>query len=198
MFQPITNITIAHVPNNRDLIALSLERLGLLKPRKICVMPDFKRNKMFYTAYIEIAEWCDREVAYNLIQKIKDPRREARIVYDDDDWWAVEETAEEDLCYTQQGSKQSEAQGSTAFAHWTTKYNYEPKKRVRFNPEQLEDSIIIEELDLKIFKDLTEFNLDTFCVGFSLAYGFDFKAEFEEWSNSRTISEEALAIAAEF
>ena len=73
MSQTINNITIAHVPNDRAVIALMLEYLGLLKSRKICVMPDFKRNQLCYSAYIEVAEWCDREAAYNLIKKIKKP-----------------------------------------------------------------------------------------------------------------------------
>ena len=100
-YQPISNITIAFVPNDRAVIALLLEYLQICKTRKICVMPDFKRNQLSYTAFIEVAEWCDREAAYNLIQKIKDPTKEARIIYTDDDWWSVEETVEEDLKFTQ-------------------------------------------------------------------------------------------------
>jgi len=179
--QQITNITIAFVPNDRAVIALLLEYLGLFKTRKICVMPDFKRNQLCYTAYIEVAEWCDREVAYNLIQKIKDPTKEARIVYADDDWWAVEETAEEDLKYTQFPNK------------WTTEFKQEikddvdeEKKQVRFKQGlQIEESISIEDLDMRIAIKSSDFNFDDFCVGFGLAHGYDFEAEYKEWSEEK-------------
>jgi hypothetical protein len=187
MSQPITNITIAHVPNDRAVIALLLEYLQVCKTRKICVMPDFKRNQLCYTAYIEVAEWCDREVAYNLIQKIKDPRKEARIVYEDDNWWAVEETVEEDLRFTK----------SANFAQWTTEfknqikdevYDYEEKKQVSFKRGlQIEESISIEDLDMRIAIKSSDFNFDDFCVGFGLAHGYDFEAEFKEWSEKKLI-----------
>jgi hypothetical protein len=147
-------------------------------------MPDFKRNQLCYTAYIEVAEWCDREVAYNLIQKIKDPTKEARIVYEDDNWWVVEETAEEELKYTQ----------FEAFAQWTTKfkqikdevYDYEEKKQVSFKRGlQIEESISIEDLDMRIAIKSSDFNFDDFCVGFGLAHGYDFEAEYKEWSEEK-------------
>jgi hypothetical protein len=187
-YKPITNITIAHVPNDRAVIALLLEYLQVCKTRKICVMPDFKRNQLCYTAYIEVAEWCDREVAYNLIQKIKDPRKEARIVYEDDNWWAVEETAEEDLRFTK----------SANFAQWTTEfkqqikdevYDYEEKKQVSFKRGvQIEESISIEDLDMRTAILAPDFNFDDFCIGFGLAHGFDFEAEFKEWTEEKLIA----------
>jgi hypothetical protein len=184
-YQPITNVTIAFVPNDRAVIALLLEYLGLFKTRKICVMPDFKRNQLCYTAYIEVAEWCDREAAYNLIQKIKDPRKEARIVYEDDDWWAVEETAEEDLKYTQFPNK-----WTTEFKHQIKDevYDYEEKKQVRFKRGlQIEESISIEDLDMRIAIKSPDFNFDDFCIGFGLAHGYDFEAEFKEWTEEKLI-----------
>ena len=182
--QQITNITIAHVPNDRAVIALLLEYLQICKTRKICVMPDFKRNQLCYTAYIEVAEWCDQKAAYNLIQKIKDPTKEARIVYEDDNWWVVEETTEEELKYTQ----------FEAFAQWTTKfkqikdevYDYEEKKQVSFKQGlQIEESISIEDLDMRIAIKSSDFNFDDFCVGFGLAHGYDFEAEYKEWSEEK-------------
>ena len=143
-YQPISNITIAFVPNDRAVIALLLEYLQICKTRKICVMPDFKRNQLSYTAFIEVAEWCDREAAYNLIQKIKDPTKEARIIYTDDDWWSVEETVEEDLKFTQFAVPNK----------WTTEFKQqtiddgEEKKQVRFKRGlEIEDVITIEDLD---------------------------------------------------
>ena len=177
MSQPINNITIAHVPNDRAVIALMLEYLGLLKSRKICVMPDFQRGQLCYSAYIEVAEWCDREAAYNLIRKIKKPDVEARIVYEDDNWWTVEETTEADLQYTL----------SPEFSRWTTIFKENPivleeadLKQVSFKTE-LENSMTIDDMDMRLECKYTEIDFNAFCIGFGLAYGYDFEAEFKEW-----------------
>ena len=178
MSQPIKYITIAHVPNDRAVIALMLEYLGLLKSRKICVMPDFQRGQLCYSAYIEVAEWCDREAAYNLIRKIKKPDIEARIVYEDDNWWTVEETTEADLQYTL----------SPEFSRWTTVFEEKPivleepaLKQVSFNDENLVNSMTIDDMDMRLECKYTEIDFNAFCIGFGLAYGYDFEAEFKEW-----------------
>lgn len=177
MSQPIKYITIAHVPNDRAVIALMLEYLGLLKSRKICVMPDFQRSQLCYSAYIEVAEWCDREAAYNLIRKIKKPDIEARIVYEDDNWWTVEETTKADLCFTQ----------GTEYEQWTTVFEEKPivleepaLKQVSFKTE-LEHSMTIDDMDMRLECKYSEIYFNAFCIGFGLAYGYDFEAEFKEW-----------------
>lgn len=177
MSQPIKYITIAHVPNDRAVIALMLEYLGLLKSRKICVMPDFQRSQLCYSAYIEVAEWCDREAAYNLIRKIKKPDIEARIVYEDDNWWTVEETTKADLCFTQ----------GTEYEQWTTVFEEKPivleepaLKQVSFKTE-LEHSMTIDDMDMRLECKYSEIDFNAFCIGFGLAYGYDFEAEFKEW-----------------
>ena len=43
-----------------------------------------------HRAYIDIHEWHPTEGAYNFIQRLRDPNREARIVHNDDNWWAVD------------------------------------------------------------------------------------------------------------
>ena len=176
MSQTIKNITIAHVPNDRAVIALLLEYLGLLKCKKMCIMPDFQRSQLCYTAYIEVAEWCDRESAYNLIKKINDPRKEARVVYADDNWWVVEKTTEEDLRFTQ-GSE---------FDRWTTVFEEKTRestlKQVSFNTTCLEASMTIEDIDQRLESKNPKLNFNEFCVNFGLTYGFDFEAEYNEWS----------------
>ena len=178
MSQTINNITIAHVPNDRAVIALMLEYLGLLKCRKICVMPDFQRRQLCYTAYIEVAEWCDRESAYNLIRKIKRPDIEARIVYEDDNWWTVEETVKSDLCFTQ----------GLGYERWTTVFEEKTcessSKQVSFNDLNLAESTTIEDIDLRLQCKNPNLDFNSFCVGFGLYYGFDFEAEYNEWSKA--------------
>ena len=48
------------------------------------------KTRIYNKAYIDIHEWHPSEAAYNFIGRLKDPTREARIVHNDDDWWAVE------------------------------------------------------------------------------------------------------------
>ena len=180
--KPITNITIAFVPNDRAVIALLMEYLGLFKTRKICVMADFKRNQLCYTAFIEVAEWCDQEAAYNLIKKIKNPNIEARIIYEDDQWWAVEETAEEDIRFTKFSNR------------WTTVFHPAPlekeEKQVTFKRGlEIEESIFIDDLDLRTAKLPKDNVFDEFCKDFGLTHGFDFEAEYTEWTKTKQFPE---------
>ena len=64
----------------------------IAKVSSITLMPYFKKGKLGYynMAYINIAEWCDNEAAYNFIQRLKDPSKEARIYHYIDNWWPVE------------------------------------------------------------------------------------------------------------
>ena len=180
-YKPIKYITIAYVPNDRAVIALLLEYLQICKVKKICVMPDF-RGHLCYIAYIEVAEWCDREAAYNLIKKIKNPNIEARIVYEDDNWWTIEETSEEELFYTQCPNK------------WTVEFNQTPqpikdevKKHVSFKRGiEIEESIFIDDLDLRTALKIGFINV---CINFGLENGFDFEAEYNEWLNTKNFPE---------
>jgi len=56
----------------------------------LTLIPYLKENKIHFVAYINIDQWCDSEAAYNFIQRLKSPSREARIIYNDDNWWSVE------------------------------------------------------------------------------------------------------------
>ena len=55
----------------------------------VTLIPYLKNGKVFNIAYITIDEWSDREVAYNFIQRLKNPNNEARFVYNDDNWWPI-------------------------------------------------------------------------------------------------------------
>ena len=186
MSQPLNNITISHVSNDRNVIALMLEHLQLCRVKKICIMPDFQRGNVCYTAYIEVAEWFDREAAYNLIQNIKNPLKEARVVYSDDNWWAVEKTVEEDLHYTQ---------GQT-FQKWTTEFQRvpfkEPKeeKHVLFKENYLEQAATIGDMDIQMACQMPGFDFIRFCEGFAKEYGFNFEEEYAIWAKDKNLQEE--------
>jgi hypothetical protein len=69
----------------------TVKRITLIPYIKTVGINDFM---CYNKAHIEIKEWHDSEVAYNFIQKIKNPLVEARIIYDLIDeacWWVVEQ-----------------------------------------------------------------------------------------------------------
>jgi len=57
----------------------------------IILLPYLKNNKLCQMAYIEIASWCDSEVAYNFIRRLKVLEGEARLTHNsNEDWWPVQ------------------------------------------------------------------------------------------------------------
>lgn len=135
-------LTIAHVPNDKRVIVLMLEYLQLCRVSSICVFPDFQRGKLCYTAFVEVASWIETESAYNLIKAIKNPLKEARINYSDDQWWAVEETAEEDKRFLR----------DAVFQKWTATFvqatSNKPERNVSF--KDIEECIFIEKIEVQI------------------------------------------------
>lgn len=57
---------------------------------RVTLVPCETRRGLKYRAYIDIHEWHPSEAAYNFIQRLKDTSKEARFVYNDDNWWVVE------------------------------------------------------------------------------------------------------------
>ena len=135
-------LTIAHVPNDKRVIVLILEYLQLCRVSSICVFPDFQRGMLCYTAFVEVASWIETESAYNLIKAIKNPLKEARINYSDDQWWAVEETAEEDKRFLR----------DAVFQKWTATFVQatpnKPERSVSF--KDIEECIFIEKIEVQI------------------------------------------------
>ncbi len=66
---------------------------GIAKVRSVTMIPNWTGNSetgnCCWVAYILIDEWCNTEVAANFIARLKNPNVEARIVYQDDNWWPV-------------------------------------------------------------------------------------------------------------
>ena len=61
---------------------------NIAQVRNITLIPYFHGNTFYQTAYISIANWCDSEIAYNFIQRLKDKNKKTRIVYHLDNWWS--------------------------------------------------------------------------------------------------------------
>jgi hypothetical protein len=74
---------------NAEFIAHVFDKNGIAKVSRILLEPR-KNDSRYNRAFIEIKEWCDSEVAFNFIMRLRDPIREARFVYNQDEWWIVE------------------------------------------------------------------------------------------------------------
>ncbi len=57
---------------------------------RVSLIPYESKSGLRYRAYADIHEWHPSEAAYNFIQRLKDPKIEARLVHNDDNWWVVE------------------------------------------------------------------------------------------------------------
>jgi hypothetical protein len=87
----ITNLYISKVEKKitAEFISNIFEKNGIAKVSKI-LLENRKNNEKYNRAFIEIKDWCDTEMAFNFIMRLRNPIREARIVYSEDNWWSVE------------------------------------------------------------------------------------------------------------
>jgi hypothetical protein len=74
---------------NAKYISDLFYKQGLATVSRITLIPNFKKINTV-NAYIDIEQWHDNEAAYNLVQRIKNVNKEARIIYGDEEWWVIE------------------------------------------------------------------------------------------------------------
>jgi hypothetical protein len=100
---PITSIYIPHIEArfNAEFIASIFERNGIAQVSRIYIEPctiimknEANKNKNNYdynynNAYIEILCWYDTETAYNFIECLRNPCKEARIICGHNNWWTA-------------------------------------------------------------------------------------------------------------
>ena len=89
----ITSLMISNAEGvkNSEYIANSFWSQNIAQVSSIVLLPYLKNNKLCQMAYIEIASWCDSEVAYNFIRRLKVLEGEARLNHNlNEDWWAVQ------------------------------------------------------------------------------------------------------------
>jgi hypothetical protein len=89
----ITSLMISNTEGvkNSEYIANVFWSQNLAQVSSIVLLPYLKNNKLCQMAYIEIASWCDSEVAYNFIRRLKVLEGEARLNHNlNEDWWAVQ------------------------------------------------------------------------------------------------------------
>jgi hypothetical protein len=85
-------ISTAECVPSAGYIASVFWKQNIAKVSSITIIPYLKNNKVAQMVYIDIANWCDNEAAYNFIRRLKMPEGEARIQYNtfNEKWWAVQ------------------------------------------------------------------------------------------------------------
>ena len=84
-------ISNAEGVKNSEYIANAFWSQNIAQVSSIVLLPYLKNNKLCQMAYIEISSWCDSEVAYNFIRRLKVLEGEARLNHNlNEDWWAVQ------------------------------------------------------------------------------------------------------------
>jgi len=71
-------------------VANTFLKQNIAKINDITLIPYWRNGAVVYVGFITILEWFDTENSYNFIQKLKNPSKETRMVYDDDDWWVIQ------------------------------------------------------------------------------------------------------------
>jgi len=74
----------------QEYIANVLWNQDIAKVSSITLIPYLTNDKIYSIAYVNIDQWCETEVAYNFINRLKDASKEVRIVHRDEDWWLVQ------------------------------------------------------------------------------------------------------------
>lgn len=77
---------------NAKFIADVFDRNGIAQVSKVYIEPyksNMKNSIRYNRVYIGIKSWHDTEAAFNFIEYLRNPSREARLVYSDDNWWPV-------------------------------------------------------------------------------------------------------------
>lgn len=72
---------------NAKFIADVFDKNGIAEVSSIYIEPY--KSLVYNRAYIGIKTWHDTEAAFNFIGQLRNPNREARIIYSDDNWWPV-------------------------------------------------------------------------------------------------------------
>ena len=54
---------------------------------KVTLIPYLKNGTVFNIVYITIGQWF--ALSHNFIQRLKNPDKETRFVYNDDNWWPI-------------------------------------------------------------------------------------------------------------
>ena len=87
----INSLMISRIPYQytAEYIANVFWNQRIAQVSTITLFPYLHGEDVFQRAFVTIGIWSDSEVAYNLIQRLKDGSKKSRIVHQDDLWWPV-------------------------------------------------------------------------------------------------------------
>ena len=71
-------------------VAETFWKQNIAKISDVTLIPYWRNEEVVYVGFITVQEWMDTENAYNFIKKLDNSNKEARIVYDVDDWWVIQ------------------------------------------------------------------------------------------------------------
>ena len=85
------SLYIPHVFSNisGDKIIKTFESLGLGRVKKVDLVSKMGNTGEYNAAYIHFENWYNTDAARNFQERVKNPDKEARIVYDDPWYWIV-------------------------------------------------------------------------------------------------------------
>ena len=62
---------------------------GIATLSRVAYKPYVVDNTLYFRAYANVSEWHDTESASNFINRLKDPKKETRFIYQEEDWFVV-------------------------------------------------------------------------------------------------------------
>ena len=85
------SLYIPHVFANisKEFIAETFEKLRIGKVNKIDFVYKLGKDAPYNTAYVHFEYWYDNTAAYNFQERVMNPEKEAKIIYDEPWYWIV-------------------------------------------------------------------------------------------------------------
>ena len=85
------SLYIPHVFANisKEFISETFETLRIGKVNKIDFVYKLGKDAPYNTAYVHFENWYDNTAAYNFQQRVLNPEKEARLIYDEPWYWIV-------------------------------------------------------------------------------------------------------------
>jgi hypothetical protein len=118
-------------------VADTFLKQNIAKISDITLIPYWRNSVVVYVGFITILEWFDTENSYNFIQKLKNPSKETRMVYDDDDWWVIQLNTGDECNF--------------AVENYTVYFSYPTDFDEEVEVEEVEvEEVEVEEVEVKV------------------------------------------------
>jgi hypothetical protein len=153
------SLYIPHVFANitKKTIIDTLEFQGIGKVKEIDFVEKMdKKGKLYNTAFVHFEQWYDNISALNFQERVKNPDKEARIVYNDPWFW---------VCFENKGKKQIPGARKETINLQEFSYIFEEEKNEvkldqetedKFEKELLEEFNCDENYDMILYQKMEE------------------------------------------